>query len=126
MVEVPEDLKYTESHEWIRLKGKNAWVGITDYAQEQLNDIVYVELPLIGAVIEKGEEIATVESVKSAAPVISPASGKVADVNRELEDEPELMNKEPYGKGWIAKLEISDEREFEELLSPDDYRKLLK
>ena len=120
----PDDRLYTKEHEWVKIKGNIATVGITDYAQKELTDIVYVELPNKGIEIEAGDELCTVESVKNASDVFSPVSGKVIEVNRELEDEPELINSDPYGKGWIAKIEITEEPKG--LMSAQEYEEYLK
>ncbi|NWF67469.1 MAG: glycine cleavage system protein GcvH [Chloroflexi bacterium] len=103
----PENLKYQKSDEWLLLEGDTATVGISDYAQDQLNDIVYVELPEVGRAVNKGEEFGSVESVKAASPLVSPVSGTVSAVNSALEDEPELINSDPFGKGWIIKIKVS-------------------
>jgi glycine cleavage system H protein len=124
MVEVRDDLKYTKTHEWARIEGKRVRVGITDYAQQELTDIVYVELPEIGKVVKAGEIIAVVESVKSTSDTYSPVSGTVVEVNDLLESAPENMNSEPYGTGWLAVIEC-DSPEAEALISPEEYRKLL-
>jgi glycine cleavage system H protein len=124
MVEVRDDLKYTKTHEWARIEGNRVRVGITDYAQGELTDIVYVELPEVGKEIKAGDIIAVVESVKSTSDTYSPVSGTVVEVNEELENAPETMNTEPYGDGWLAVIEcgtIDDKA----LLSPEDYRKIL-
>lgn len=122
MVDVKDDLRYTKSHEWARIEGKRVTMGITDYAQQELTDIVYVELPEIGQEVKAGEIIAVVESVKSTSDTYCPVSGKVVEINSELENAPETMNTDPYGEGWIAVLECESP---EELLSPEDYRKIL-
>ena len=122
MSEIPEGLRYAESEEWAKLEGNIVTMGLTDHAQEQIQDIVYVELPEVGATVEKGKEFAIVESTKTAADVYAPVSGKVIEVNELLAEQPELMNQEPYGKGWLAKIETSDSAEFESLLSPAQYK----
>ena len=124
MIDVPDDLMYTKSHEWARIEGNRATVGITDHAQTELTDIVYVELPEIGQVVEAGGDIAVVESVKSTSDTFSPVGGKVVEVNADLENAPEQINQEPYGKGWLAVIE-TDGPASENLLSPEDYRKIL-
>ncbi len=121
----PEDLLYTESHEWVRDEGTQVTIGLTDYAQSQLKDIVYVELPEVGAVFKKGESMGVVESVKTVADVFSPITGKVIETNFTLKDHPQLINEDPYGKGWILKMEVSDREEFKTLLSPSAYQGLL-
>jgi glycine cleavage system H protein len=124
---VPLDRKYTKEHEWCLIKeGNKAVVGITDYAQQELGDIVYVELPPVGEEIEQNDTLATVESVKSVAQVYSPVSGKIIEVNKELEDSPDLINEYPYEDGWIAVIEMNDPTEEEDLLSPEEYAKYLE
>ena len=120
----PEELLYTKEHEWVKMKGKTAIIGITDYAQKEMTDIVYVELPQNGIQIEKGEPLCTLESVKNAEDVYSPVTGKVIAVNTDLEDEPELINQDPYGKGWIVKLEVEEGPEG--LMSSQEYEEYLK
>ncbi|BAS29446.1 glycine cleavage system protein GcvH [Limnochorda pilosa] len=104
----PEDLKYTDEHEWIRLEGNRATVGITDYAQDQLGDVVYVDLPSVGQQVKPGDGFAVVESVKSVSDVYAPLEGRVAQVNQSLADAPEKINQDPYGDGWIAVIEVAD------------------
>jgi len=124
--EVPEGLLYTRDHEWIKVEGNVITIGVTDYGQKKLREVVYVELPTIGQRVEEGEAIATLESVKASAEVYTPASGKVIEVNSKLVDSPELVNDDPYGDGWIAKIELEEERGFEDLMEPDEYRKYLE
>ena len=119
----PEDLLYTESHEWVRKEENSATVGITDYAQSQLKDIVYVELPQIGSTVKKGDSLGVVESVKTVADLFSPISGKVIEINGSLKEHPQFVNEDPYGKGWMVKLEILDPKELATLLSSADYEK---
>jgi glycine cleavage system H protein len=121
----PEDLLYTESHEWVRDEGTQVRIGLTDYAQSQLKDIVYVELPEVGSIFKKGESIGVVESVKTVADLFSPITGKVVDTNFALKDHPQFVNEDPYGKGWILKMEVSDREEFKTLLSAKSYQGLL-
>ncbi|WP_036226159.1 glycine cleavage system protein GcvH [Mesoaciditoga lauensis] len=115
--------KYTESHEWVELDGKVATVGISDHAQNELGDIVYVELPEVGKEVKAGETLCSVESVKSASDVYAPVSGKVVEVNEELENAPETINKSAEKDGWIAKIEVSDPSELDKLLSEEEYKK---
>ena len=122
-MKTPKELRYTETHEWIKVEKGKGTVGITDYAQEQLRDVVFVELPPIGRVVSKGEAVAVVESVKSVSDIYAPVSGEVIEVNKELENKPELINKEPYGKGWIFKIKIKDLKELDSLLSAEGYEK---
>ena len=123
MSTIPENLKYTKDHEWIRVEGKRATVGITDHAQEQLTDVVYVELPAVGKVVKAGDVLGTVESVKAVSEIFSPLSGKVVQVNRALEDAPEVVNADPYGRGWMVVLEIADPGEGTNLMDAAEYRK---
>ncbi len=123
--EVRDDLKYTETHEWVKLDGDKAKVGITDHAQSELTDIVFVELPEIGKELNKGEEICVVESVKSVSEIYAPVSGKIVNVNKKLEDEPEIINKNPYDDGWLVELEIKDKSELDSLLDAEAYKKLI-
>ncbi len=125
MSRVPEELKYSKDHEWVRVEGDIAVVGITDYAQSELGDIVYVELPEVGTKVQKGDTVATVEAVKTAADVYSPVSGEVVEVNSSLEEHAELINKDPYGEGWIVKIKMSNPDELGELLSAEEYKKLI-
>ena len=118
---VPKNLKYTKSHEWVRMEGNTAVVGITDHAQSELTDVVYVEVPPVGARVEAAKECAVVESVKAASDIYAPLSGDVGAVNEELSSAPELLNQDPYGKGWMFTITISDPGELNELLSPEDY-----
>ena len=124
--EVPEGYLYTRDHEWIKVEGNMITIGVTDYGQKKLREVVYVELPTVGQKVEEGEAIATLESVKASAEVYTPASGKVIEVNSKLVDSPELVNDDPYGDGWIAKIELEEERKFEDLMEPDEYRKYLE
>ena len=120
---VPEDLHYTRSHEWVRTEGDTATIGITDHAQEELGDVVFVELPEEGATIEAGDSFGTVESVKAVSDLYSPVGGEVVGVNSSLEDAPEKINDDPYGEGWIVKLRTS---EVADLLSPEEYEKVVE
>lgn len=124
MVEIPSDLKYTDGHEWIRVEGDKAIIGITDYAQTKLTDIVYVEFGDTEREVKKGDELGTVESVKTVSEIYAPLSGVVQEYNNELEDSPQLMNEEPYGKGWFAVIKMSDPSEAEQLLDSKSYSKL--
>jgi glycine cleavage system H protein len=121
---VPEELQYTKSHEWVRTEGDTATIGITDHAQEELGDIVYVELPEEGATFEAGEPFGTVESVKAVSDLYTPVGGEVVEVNGALDASPEKINEDPYGEGWIVKLRVSDARAG--LLSASDYEQLLE
>lgn len=123
MSNIPDDLRYTESHEWARISGNRATVGITDHAQSELTDVVYVELPKTEKVVKAGELLGVIESVKAVSEIYSPVSGKVIEANRELETSPEAINKDPYGKGWIAVLEVADPKEFSGLMDAAAYRR---
>ena len=122
---VPAELKYTKEHEWIRVEGEEAVVGITDYAQSQLGDIVFVECETVGDALEAGETFGTVEAVKTVSDLYVPVAGEVLEFNEELEGEPELVNKDPYGRGWIVKIKISDETELDGLLNADAYKAII-
>lgn len=122
--EVREGLKYTKTHEWVKLAGKKATIGITDHAQHELTDIVFVELPSIGKEIKKGEELCVVESVKSVSEVYSPVSGKIVAVNTKLDDTPEIINSSPYDNGWLVEIEIKDPAEANMLLDAALYKKM--
>ncbi|WP_448587368.1 glycine cleavage system protein GcvH [Thermocrinis sp.] len=122
---VKTDRYYTKDHEWVLVKGNRAWVGITDYAQRELGDIVYVDLPSVGEEFESGDTIANVESVKSVSPVYAPLSGRVVEANEVLNDEPAMINESPYEDGWIALIELADVSEVEDLLSPKEYAEIL-
>jgi len=120
---VPADLKYAKSHEWVRLEGGNATIGITDHAQHELTDVVFVELPTLGRKVAAGEACAVVESVKTASDIYSPLSGEVVAINPELAKRPELVNREPYQGGWFFKLKLTQPSEAERLLSAESYTK---
>lgn len=123
MSKTPDNLRYTKDHEWVRLQGKRATVGITDFAQSELTDVVYVELPKIGKVVKTGEVLGTVESVKAVSEIFAPLSGKVVEVDKALEDTPEVVNQDPYGKGWMVVLEVADPNEAKNLMDAAAYRK---
>ncbi len=120
------DMRYTESHEYIRVEGETGIVGITDFAQSQLGDVVFVELPQTGNKILKGEQAATIESVKAAAEVNAPASGEVVEVNSALAETPGLVNEDPFGKGWMLRIKLSDAPELDSLMDEAAYREFLK
>ncbi len=123
--QIPENLSYTEEHEWISLDSDVCTVGITDYAQSELGDIVFVELPEVGDYIEKGQVFGTVEAVKTVAELYAPASGEVVEVNQTLEDMVEQINTDPYGAGWMIKIRTENQEELEQLLSSQDYEDLV-
>ncbi len=118
---VPVELKYTKEHEWIRVEGNIATIGITDWAQGELGDIVFVELPEVGSATEQMSTFGTIEAVKAVSDLFSPLTGKVAEINAKLEDDPMVINQDPYGDGWLIKIEMSDTSELEELLDSSSY-----
>ena len=122
MSNIPGNLRYTKDHEWARLEGRRATVGITDHAQSELTDVVYVELPQPGKVVKTGDVLGTVESVKAVSEIFAPVGGKVVDANKALADTPEVVNKDPYGKGWMVVLEIADPSEVQRLMDAAAYR----
>ena len=131
MTEAPDNLRYTKSHEWVKVTGTTAIIGVTDFAQEELHEIVYVELPDIGKDVLKGKELAAVESVKARSEIFSPVSGKVIKINGALIEgtapaKPELINEQPYGNGWLAEITLSDPAEINDLMTPEAYKKLLE
>jgi glycine cleavage system H protein len=121
----PQDLRYHKEHTWVRVSGKKGTIGITDYAQDALGDIVYIDLPEIDASVEANTEISEIESTKSTSSVISPVSGRVLEVNEELAETPEIINEDPYGKGWIAVIELENPSEVDDLLEASEYGKLV-
>jgi glycine cleavage system H protein len=123
MSNVPSDFKYAKSHEWVRANGDTATVGITDHAQQELTDIVFVELPAVGRTVKAGEACAVVESVKTASDIYSPVSGEILEVNKTVVDNPALVNSEPDTGGWFYKIKLSNPAELSTLLSPEDYQK---
>jgi glycine cleavage system H protein len=122
----PEDLKYTREHEWCRVKGNRAVVGITDHAQDALGDIVYLELPAVGDTVKKGEPFGVVESTKAVSDLFAPVSGKVVEVNDPLADSPETINEDPYEEGWMIQVEFADPGELSDLLEQAAYRKFVE
>jgi len=123
---IPDELKYTSEHEWVKIEGALAWVGITDHAQQQLGDITYVDLPKIGRRVERMGELGTIESVKTAADFYSPLSGEVAEVNSDLEEHPEWINQDCYGRGWLVTLKDLDPEESAELMTARGYKDFLE
>jgi len=123
---IPEDLYYTKEHTWVKVDGNLAVIGITEYGQSELGDIVYVDLPKVNEFVEAGDVIASLESIKATIDVVSPITGKIVNVNEELNDEPSLINTEPYGNGWIAEIEMKDPTEIEDLLTAEDYKAYLE
>ena len=124
-MEIKSELKYTKDHEWVKVEGNQAIIGITDYAQGELGDIVYVEIEALGEDLKKEEIFGSVEAVKTVSDLFLPVSGKIIEMNEELEDNPELINEDPYEKGWIIKMEIQNPAELEELLDSDSYKDLV-
>jgi len=124
-MEIKPNLKYTKDHEWISIDGNNATIGITDYAQGELGDIVYVEIESIGDSLKKEEIFGSVEAVKTVSDLFIPVSGEITEMNENLEDNPELINDDPYGDGWIIKMKINDSSELNDLLSPEEYKELV-
>lgn len=122
---VPENCKFTEKHEWVRIEGNEAFIGITDYAQGELGDIVYVEIETEGEKLAKGEVFGTIEAVKTVSDMFMPVSGEVLEFNARLEDEAELINKDPYGDGWMIHISIDNPADLDKLLSPEQYRELI-
>ena len=124
--EFPDELKYLQTHEWIRIEDNIATIGITDYAQHQLGDIVYIELPEIGTALQKGGNVAEIESVKAVGELMMPLSGKIIEVNTGLADNPESVNSSPYGTGWMVKIEINNKSEINELLTVEAYKEIVE
>jgi len=122
----PDDIKYHRDHAWVRVEGKRATIGITDYAQHQLGDIVYVDLPEAETEVDAESELSEIESTKATSPVVSPVSGTVVEVNEDLADSPEIINDDPYGNGWLIVVEMSDPSEVDDLMTKDEYEKFVK
>lgn len=125
-MEFPKDLKYTKEHEWVKVEGDSVVVGITDYAQDSLGDVVYVELPQEGGAVSKDEPFGVVESVKAVSDLYSPVSGSVSEVNDSIIDNPEVINEDPYGEAWMIKVDLSNAEELDELLSSEDYQQFIE
>lgn len=119
---IPENLKYTKDHEWIKVDGDTATVGVTDFAQQQLGDVVFVEVETEGETLKKGDVFGTIEAVKTVSDMYMPISGEISEFNEKLEDAPETVNEDPYGDGWMVKIKIDNEDEINELLSAEDYK----
>jgi glycine cleavage system H protein len=124
-VDIPEELKYSSEHEWVRVESDGAVIGITDYAQDQLGDIVYLDLPSAGTALKQFEKLGEIESVKAVSDLFAPVGGEVLDVNQEAVDSPELVNSEPYGRGWLIKVKLSDPSEVDKLLDAKAYDELI-
>jgi glycine cleavage system H protein len=123
---VPDDLRYSTDHEWVKVEGKQALIGITDYAQGELGDIVYIELPEVGIEVAAEEEVTEIESTKTTSPVLAPISGKIIEVNEELKESPQLINEDPYGKGWIAVMTIGSADDVDALMSAKEYEEFIE
>ena len=123
--EVRNSLKYTDSHEWLKIEGQNVRIGVTDFEQSELTDIVFVELPEVGKEIKKGDELCVVESVKSVSEIYSPVSGKIVNVNKKIEDAPETINESPYDEGWLVEMEIKNKSEIDDLLDAEAYKNII-
>lgn len=122
---IPDNLKYTKDHEWIRIDGEFAWIGITDYAQNELGDIVFIEVETEGETLEKEETFGTIEAVKTVSDMFMPVGGEIVEFNEALEQSPEVVNSDPYGDGWIIKIKVSDPAELDELLDASAYKELI-
>jgi len=122
---VPENLKYSKDHEWIRVEGEEAFIGVTDFAQSQLGDIVFVEIETEGETVDKDEVFGSIEAVKTVSDLLMPVTAEVLEVNEKLEDEPELVNSDPYGEGWMIKVKLEDAAQLDALLSVEQYKELI-
>jgi glycine cleavage system H protein len=125
-MKIPAELKYTQDHEWVRVEGDVAIIGVTDFAQGELGDVVFVEIETEGEHLEKGDTFGSVEAVKTVSDLFMPVGGQVVEVNPALADEPELVNKDPYNAGWMIKVTMAEPAELDELLSADDYKKMIE
>ncbi|MFY9270381.1 MAG: glycine cleavage system protein GcvH [Candidatus Manganitrophaceae bacterium] len=123
---IPDNLRYHKEHEWVRVEGKKATVGISDFAQESLGDIVYLEIPKIGSTVRYGDEMTEIESTKTTSPVYAPVGGKVVAVNEKLKEKPEAINQDPYGEGWVVVIEMTDPSEAERLMTAKEYDQFLQ
>ncbi len=121
---VPQNLKYTKDHEWLRIEGNEAYIGVTDFAQSQLGDVVFVEVETVGETINKESSFGTIEAVKTVSDIFMPVTGEILEFNTKLETNPELVNKDPYNEGWLIKISISNKEEINSLFNADDYQKL--
>jgi glycine cleavage system H protein len=124
-MKIPDDLKYTKDHEWARIEGETATIGITDFAQSELGDIVYVELHDVGTATEQSQAFGTIEAVKAVSDLVSPLTGKIVEVNSKIADSPEIINNDPYGEGWLVKINFADQSEFNSLLEKSQYEELI-
>lgn len=123
---VPENLKYTKDHEWLRVEGDHGYIGITDYAQHELGDIVFIEVETVGEILEKHESFGTIEAVKTVSDMYMPVGAEVLEFNEELTTKPETINQDPYDKGWVIRIKIQNVSEVDELLTPDQYKEVIK
>jgi glycine cleavage system H protein len=123
---VPGNLKYTKDHEWIRIEGDNGYVGVTDFAQSELGDIVFIEIETVGETLKKEEVFGTIEAVKTVSDMFMPVSGEILEMNPAIEETPDVVNKDPYGNGWMVKIKINDPAEINQLLSPEKYKELIR
>jgi glycine cleavage system H protein len=121
----PDNLKYTNDHEWIRVEGNTGWVGVTDYAQGELGDVVFVELPAAGTKVTKGKSFGTIEAVKAVSDIYAPVSGEILEANKDVQSSPDAVNKDPYGKGWMVKMRIDNPADLAGLLDVDAYKKIV-
>jgi glycine cleavage system H protein len=126
MSTTPEDSRYAKTHEYVHLEGDVATIGITDYAQKELGDVVFVELPTVGSQLEAADELGSIESVKAVSELFAPVTGEVVEVNEALKEKPELVNTDPYGDGWMIKVKMSDPSEFDELMSAEEYEEYVE
>jgi len=122
---IPANLKYTKDHEWIRIEGETGYVGVTDFAQGELGDVVFVEIETVGETLKKEEVFGTIEAVKTVSDMFMPVSGEILEMNKDIEDTPDVVNKDPYGKGWMIKIRITDPAEINDLLTPEKYKALV-
>jgi len=122
---IPENLKYTKDHEWVRVEGSTGYVGVTDYAQGELGDIIYVDVTTVGETVAQGDTFGTIEAVKTVSDCYAPVSGKILDFNSAINDNPAIVNKDPYGEGWIIKMEITNTSDLDSLLPVEEYKKLV-
>jgi glycine cleavage system H protein len=123
-MKIPENLKYTKDHEWIRVEGDFGWVGVTDYAQGELGDVVFVELPAVGTKLAQGKSFGTIEAVKAVSDLYAPVAGEVVELNKTIQDTPEIVNRDPYGEGWMVKIKIANKADVNALLDTAAYKKL--
>ena len=123
-MKIPENLKYTKDHEWVRVEGDFGWVGVTDFAQGELGDVVFVELPAVGVKLAQGKSFGTIEAVKAVSDLYAPVAGEVVELNKTIQDTPEIVNRDPYGEGWMVKIKIANKADLNALLDAAAYKKL--